>query len=45
MNQQRVPGHVTSVRGRAFQLGIALFEYLLQVRVNRIGHTELTLPN
>ena len=24
--------------------GIALFEYLLQVPANRIGHTALTLP-
>ncbi len=24
--------------------GIALFEYLLQVPANRIGYTELTLP-
>jgi len=38
-----------SLRGRAWyvaalvSLGIALFEYLLQVRANRIGYTELSL--
>ncbi len=32
------------VRGRHRELGIALFEYLLQVPANRIGYTALTLP-
>ena len=27
-----------------FSWGIALFEYLLQVPANRIGYTQLTLP-
>ena len=31
------------VRGGARELGIALFEYLLQVPANRIGYTSLTL--
>ncbi len=31
------------VRGRAGELGIALFEYLLQVPANRIGATTLSL--
>lgn len=32
------------VRGRSRELGIALFEYLLQVPANRIGYTSLTIP-
>ena len=42
--------HLKNLSGRAWYLaalvswGIALFEYLLQVPANRIGHTVLTLP-
>jgi len=31
------------VRGGVGELGIALFEYLLQVPANRLGYTELSL--
>ena len=31
------------VRRRIGELGIALFEYLLQVRANRVGYTEMNL--
>jgi uncharacterized protein len=42
--------HLKNMSGRAWYLaalvswGIALFEYLLQVPANRIGHAALTLP-
>ncbi len=42
--------HLKNMSGRAWYVaalvswGIALFEYLLQVPANRIGHTVLTLP-
>ena len=42
--------HLKELSGRAWYVaalvswGIALFEYLLQVPANRIGHTVLTLP-
>ena len=42
--------HLKNFSGRAWYVaafvswGIALFEYLLQVPANRIGHTALTLP-
>jgi uncharacterized protein (DUF486 family) len=42
--------HLKNLNGRAWYIaafaswGIALFEYLLQVPANRIGHTALTLP-
>jgi uncharacterized protein len=42
--------HLKNMSGRAWYVaalvswGIALFEYLLQVPANRIGHTALTLP-
>jgi uncharacterized protein (DUF486 family) len=42
--------HLKNLSGRAWYVaalvswGIALFEYLLQVPGNRIGHTVLTLP-
>ena len=42
--------HLKNLGGRAWYVaalvswGIALFEYLLQVPANRIGHTVLTLP-
>jgi uncharacterized protein (DUF486 family) len=42
--------HLKHLNGRAWYIaalvswGIALFEYLLQVPANRIGHTVLTLP-
>ena len=42
--------HLKHMSGRAWYVaalvswGIALFEYLLQVPANRIGHTALTLP-
>jgi len=42
--------HLKHLNGRAWYVaalvswGIALFEYLLQVPANRIGHTVLTLP-
>lgn len=43
-------GHLKNMSSRAWYVaalvswGIALFEYLLQVPANRIGATELTLP-
>ena len=42
-------GHLKSLNNRAWYIaaliswGIALFEYLLQVPANRIGHTDLSL--
>ena len=42
--------HLQNLSGRAWYVaalvswGIALFEYLLQVPANRIGHTVMTLP-
>jgi uncharacterized protein (DUF486 family) len=42
--------HLKNLAGRAWYVaalvswGIALFEYLLQVPANRVGHTVLTLP-
>jgi uncharacterized protein (DUF486 family) len=42
--------HLRNMRDRAWYVaalvswGIALFEYLLQVPANRIGYTELSLP-
>jgi uncharacterized protein (DUF486 family) len=42
--------HLKNMSGRTWYVaalvswGIALFEYLLQVPANRIGHTVLTLP-
>jgi uncharacterized protein (DUF486 family) len=42
--------HLKNLNGRAWYVaafvswGIALFEYLLQVPANRIGHTAMTLP-
>jgi uncharacterized protein (DUF486 family) len=42
--------HLKNLNGRAWYVaalvswGIALFEYLLQVPANRIGHVTLTLP-
>ena len=42
--------HLKNLSGRAWYVaalvswGIALFEYLLQVPANRIGHTVMTLP-
>ena len=42
--------HLKNMSGRAWYVaalvswGIALFEYLLQVPANRIGHTVMTLP-
>ena len=42
--------HLKNLSGRTWYVaalvswGIALFEYLLQVPANRIGHTVLTLP-
>jgi uncharacterized protein len=42
--------HLKNLSGRVWYVaalaswGIALFEYLLQVPANRIGHTVLTLP-
>ena len=43
-------GHLKSLNTKPWYVaafvswGIALFEYLLQVPANRIGYTELTLP-
>jgi uncharacterized protein (DUF486 family) len=43
-------GHLKNLSTRPWYIaafvswGIALFEYLLQVPANRIGYTELTLP-
>ena len=43
-------GHLKNLSSKPWYIaallswGIALFEYLLQVPANRIGHTELTLP-
>ena len=43
-------GHLRNLSDRKWYVaalarwGIALFEYLLQVRANRIGYTALTLP-
>jgi uncharacterized protein (DUF486 family) len=43
-------GHLKTLNGRAWYVaalaswGIALFEYLLQVPANRIGHAVMTLP-
>jgi len=43
-------GHLKNLAGRPWYVaavasrGIAFFEYLLQVPGNRIGYTELTLP-
>jgi uncharacterized protein len=43
-------GHLKNLNNRAWYIaalvswGIALFEYLLQVPANRIGYTELSLP-
>ena len=43
-------GHLKNLNTRPWYIaalvswGIALFEYLLQVPANRIGYTELTLP-
>ena len=43
-------GHLKNLNSRPWYIaafvswGIALFEYLLQVPANRIGYTELTLP-
>jgi uncharacterized protein (DUF486 family) len=37
------PGIPTMVRRGARELGIALFEYMLQVPANRIGYTTMTL--
>ena len=43
-------GHLRTLGGRPWYVaalvswGIALFEYLLQVPANRIGFTQLTLP-
>lgn len=43
-------GHLKNLNGRPWYIaalvswGIALFEYLLQVPANRIGYTELNLP-
>jgi uncharacterized protein (DUF486 family) len=43
-------GHLKNLNSRAWYVaalvswGIALFEYLLQVPANRIGYTELSLP-
>ena len=43
-------GHLRSLSARPWYVaalvswGIALFEYLLQVPANRIGYTQLTLP-
>jgi hypothetical protein len=43
-------GHLKNLGGRKWYIaaliswGIALFEYMLQVPANRIGYTELTLP-
>ena len=43
-------GHLRALAGRPWYVaalvswGIALFEYLLQVPANRIGYTQLTLP-
>jgi len=43
-------GHLRNLSGKPWYIaafvswGIALFEYLLQVPANRIGYTELTLP-
>ncbi|MBS1370726.1 MAG: DMT family protein [Lentisphaeria bacterium] len=42
-------GHLKNLSGRAWYVaaaaswGVALFEYMLQVPANRIGHTTLTL--
>lgn len=42
-------GHLKNLSGRAWYIaaaaswGVALFEYMLQVPANRIGHTTLTL--
>jgi uncharacterized protein (DUF486 family) len=42
--------HLKNLSGKAWYIaafaswGIALFEYLLQVPANRIGHTAMTLP-
>ena len=42
--------HLKDLSGRAWYVaalvswGIALFEYLLQVRANRIGYSVMTLP-
>ena len=42
--------HLKNLAGRPWYIaalvswGIALFEYLLQVPANRIGHTTMTLP-
>jgi len=42
--------HLKNLAGRPWYIaalvswGIALFEYLLQVPANRIGHTAMTLP-
>lgn len=42
--------HLKELNGRAWYIaalvswGVALFEYLLQVPANRIGYTELSLP-
>jgi hypothetical protein len=43
-------GHLKELNGRSWYVaallswGVALFEYLLQVPANRIGYTQLTLP-
>ena len=43
-------GHLKNLSARPWYIaafvswGIALFEYLLQVPANRIGYTEMTLP-
>ena len=43
-------GHLRNLSGKPWYIaafvswGIALFEYLLQVPANRIGYTQLTLP-
>jgi uncharacterized protein len=43
-------GHLKNMNSRPWYIaafvswGIALFEYLLQVPANRIGYTEMTLP-
>jgi len=43
-------GHLKNLRGRPWIIaalvswGIALFEYLLQVPANRIGHRVMTVP-
>ncbi|MEJ1965858.1 MAG: DMT family protein [Gammaproteobacteria bacterium] len=43
-------GHLKNLSGKPWYIaafvswGIALFEYLLQVPANRIGYTQMTLP-